>query len=137
MSGTLQLLAHSAALGGLIGIALPSLADRPWPLLAIATVAWMGFWFHLAEAAWIPSWGKGRDWIDRIGILIRGSGFALITVSVLAAPAWMSIVLVLLGLVCMILGRAMWEVVCIRFGIEATEPPIEDSHTVTETLERK
>jgi hypothetical protein len=33
----------------------------------------------------------------------------------------------------MILGRAMWELACIRFGIEVTETPIEDSHTVTET----
>jgi len=31
MSGTFQLLAHAAALGGSIGIAIPFLRDRPWP----------------------------------------------------------------------------------------------------------
>lgn len=107
MSGTFQLLAHAAAFGASIGIAIPFLPDRSWPVLALAIILWMGFWFHLADAAWIPSWGKGRDWIDRIGILVRGSGLAMITVAILATVPWMSVVLALPGLLCMIIGRAL------------------------------
>lgn len=110
MSGTIQLLAHCAALGLSIGIALPLFAGRPWPVLAFAAIAWMGFWFHLAEAAWIPSWGRGSGWIYRIGILIRGFGFALITVAILAPPTLISIVLASIGLTCMILGRPLCKV---------------------------
>jgi hypothetical protein len=125
MSGTFQLLAHCAALGGSIGIALPYFAGRPWPLLAMATITWMGFWSQLADAAWIHSWGKGRDWIDRIGILIRGSGFALITFSILNAPARTSIVLAFARTGLYYFWTSDVGTRCIRLGIDLTEKPID------------
>ena len=109
MSDILQLLAHAAVLGASIRIAVPFLLDRPRPLLAFAMIAWIGFWAHLASAVWITSWGTGRDWIDRVGILVRGAGFALITAGSLATVPWLMITLSLLGGVLMIFGRALWE----------------------------
>lgn len=129
MSGTFQLLAHAAALGISIGVAIPFLRDRPWPLLALAMITWMGFWFHLADAAWIPSWGKGRDWIDRMGILARGSGLALITAAIVATIPWISILLAILGLTCMIFGRAFWELTLVRLGIDLHSSTSERSET--------
>jgi hypothetical protein len=133
MSGTFQLLAHAAAFGGSIGIAIPFLPYRPWPLLALAIITWMGFWLHLADAAWIPSWGTGRDWIDRIGILVRGSGLALITAAILSTVSWMSFVLALLGLTCMIFGRAFWELALVRLGFDLHASTIQRSKTAPET----
>ncbi|MFO0913641.1 MAG: hypothetical protein U0795_11840 [Pirellulales bacterium] len=133
MSGAFQLLAHAAALGGSIGISLLFLSDRPWALLVFAMVTWMAFWFHLADAAWIPTWGKGHDWIDRIGILVRGSGLALITAAILSSVTWMSIVLALLGLTCMIFGRALCELVLERLGFDLHSSKIERSKAGAET----
>jgi hypothetical protein len=127
MSGTFQLLAHAAALGGSIGIAIPFLPERAWPLLVLATISWIGFWFHLVEAAWIPSWGKGRDWIDRIGILIRGSGLAMITVAILVTSPLVAILLALLGLVVMGIGREIWELACIQVGVDLHASTIDEA----------
>ena len=133
MSGTFQLLAHAAALGGSIGIATPFLPERPWPLLVLATITWIGFWFHLADAAWIPSWGKGRDWIDRFGILVRGSGLAMITVAILVTVPLVAIILALLGLTVMVIGRALWELAFIQLGVDWHASTIDESKTAPKT----
>jgi hypothetical protein len=133
MSGTFQLLAHAAALGVSMGIAIPFLPDRPWPLLVLATITWIGFWFHLADAAWIPSWGKGRDWIDRIGILVRGSGLAMITVAILVTVPGIAMMLALLGLTSMMIGRTLWELACIQLGVDLHASTIDESKTASKT----
>jgi hypothetical protein len=133
MSGTFQLLAHAAALGVSKGIAIPFLPDRPWPLLVLATITWIGFWFHLADAAWIPSWGKGRDWIDRIGILVRGSGLAMITVAILVTVPGIAMMLALLGLTSMMIGRTLWELACIQLGVDLHASTIDESKTASKT----
>lgn len=115
-----------------MGIAIPFLPDRPWPLLVLATITWTGFWFHLADAAWIPNWGQGRHWIDRMGILARGSGLAIFTVAILLPIPWISIVLALLGLTWATIGRAFWELACIRLGVDLYSSTVACSSSAAE-----
>ena len=90
MSGTFHTIAYCVALGGSIGIAQTLFHDRPWPLLALAAVTWLEFWYHLADAAWVPSWKEGYIEVDRIENLARGLGFALVTIAILSTPLWIS-----------------------------------------------
>ena len=121
MSGTLQLLCHFAILGATLGLGVASFSDRHWARMVIASLLWIGFWFHLADAAWIPQWGTGRDWIDRVGILVRGLGLALCAFAVLASSPVSTILLGAIGIFALMLGRAMWELMVLPQPNKPTE----------------
>ena len=116
MRGTYQLLVWFLLTGLSLGAAITYFKGQPVGLLIAGTLFWIGFMFHVADAAWIPSRGRGRDWIDRIGILIRGVGFGLVSVGWFIAPDALSLVLGLAGLIGMIFGRALWELAVLPQG---------------------
>ncbi|WP_309387628.1 hypothetical protein [Cerasicoccus frondis] len=109
MNGHLQLLFYFALLGVSLGAGIVCFGEAGFLRLAPAGLMWGVFIFHLADAFWSPFSSRGRDWADRIGIFIRGSGFALIAFAVLTAPSIKTAVLGGIGLILIILGRALWE----------------------------
>ncbi len=77
------------------------------------SVLWMVFMGHVAWAAWIvPS--RQRDAHDRIGILIRGTGFALIALGYMLWIQSLFAFLLILGIVVAILGRRYWDLATIK-----------------------
>ena len=113
MSGTLQLLIHAVVVGATIGLGIAWMPDRHWSVLVVASILWVAFWFHVAAAAWIPHWGTGRDWIDRIGIVVRGSGFAAGSIAMTVNSVIWSLILAVLGIILVVFGRALWEIMAV------------------------
>lgn len=109
MSGTLQLLAHFGLAGISLGLGIAVFHDIGFMRLMFAALFWCVAYFHFADALWIPSWGAGRDTIDRIGIAIKGAGFAMIAVSAVLAVSILSIAIGFAGLLVIVFGRILWE----------------------------
>ncbi|WP_146600772.1 hypothetical protein [Novipirellula aureliae] len=78
-----------------------------------AGLFWLVTYFHFADTVWIPSWGRGRDFVDRIGIAIKGVGFAMISVCTILSPSIGSVVLGIMGLIVLMFGRILWELLLI------------------------
>ncbi|MBB02798.1 MAG: hypothetical protein CMJ47_09140 [Planctomyces sp.] len=113
MSSQFQLLCHFTLLGITLGWGIASFPNCHWLALTFASLIWIAFWFHLAAAVWITQWGKGRDWIDRVGILIRGSSLVFCALAVLVqSPLW-SAALGATGIFALMLGRAVWEMMVV------------------------
>ena len=109
MSGTLQLLAHIGLTGFTIGLALSAFPDAG-VLRRIVTVSMLiAAHFHLADALWIPSFGKGRDYADRCGIAIKGFGFAMFAISAVVSFSLISWILGIAGVLVMLFGRILRE----------------------------
>lgn len=113
MMGSIQLLMHFAITGGGIGIGLAAFKGKHLIILIGAAIMWVAFMGHFAEATWIPHFGKGRDFVDRIGILVRGLGFLGMTGSLLIMPGWASILLAVFSMGFIVFGRALWELAVI------------------------
>jgi hypothetical protein len=111
MSGTIQLIVHAILVGITIGLGLAAFKDRQLINLVIASFFWICFWLHLANSTWIPTWGQGQDRIDRLGILIRGSGFVAWSFAAIVPSAAGAFFLGLFGLILIVLGRAAWELI--------------------------
>ena len=109
MRGTFQFLLWFLIAGATAGFCVRIFREQHWMILVAAVLFWLASVIHIAEAAWIPTWGQGRDWIDRIGILVRGLGFAGIAFAALLAPGVTSIVAAATGLLAIVFGRALWE----------------------------
>ena len=109
MSGTLQLLVHAVAGGALLGLAIAAFHDAGLVPLIIATLFWGVAYLHFSDALWISSWGTGRDAVDRIGIAIKGAGFAMIAFSAVLGISMRSVAVGLAGLIVIVLGRVFWE----------------------------
>ncbi|WP_145092241.1 hypothetical protein [Rosistilla carotiformis] len=82
-------------------------------MMMFAALFWLIAYFHFADAFWIPSWGRGHDFVDRIGIAIKGVGFAMISVCVILAPSIGSIAIGLIGLIVILFGRILWELLLV------------------------
>lgn len=111
LNGTLQLMLHAFVASLSLWLGFYYFSDRPWLTLTGAAILWLFFCFYLGEAVWVPTWGTGRDWIDRTGIVIRGSGFALIALALLATSSLATIALALFGSLLLVFGRACWELI--------------------------
>ena len=109
MSGTLQLLAHFGLAGISLGLGIAAFHDVSVVRLIFAALFWCVAYFHFADALWIPSWGAGRDAIDRIGIAIKGAGFAMIAISAVLVVSIASILIGVAGLLVIVFGRILWE----------------------------
>ncbi len=109
MNGTLQLLTHLGLAGVLLGFGIFAFPDANVFVLAFSSLLWFVAYFHFADAVWIPSWGVGRDFVDRFGIAIRGVGFAMISICALLAPSVLSVAIGFAGLIMMLFGRILWE----------------------------
>jgi hypothetical protein len=109
MSGTLQLLFYVglAALG--LGAGGTIFRELSWFRLASAGFAWLVFVFSLADAFWSPLSPRGRAWVDRIGIFIRGIGFGSVGVAFLLHSRASSALLIGAGTLFIIFGRTIWE----------------------------
>lgn len=114
MSGTFQLFFYILLLGASLGVGIGVFQDLGWMRLLPAGFFWAVFVFHLADAFWSFGSPRGREWEDRIGILIRGLGFALIAISVLLTPSLPSLILGISGVVTMMFGRIFWELILAR-----------------------
>lgn len=111
MSGAFQLLFYFMLLGASLGVGIGVFRDAGWMRLVPAGVFWAAFVFHLADAFWSLGSPRGREWVDRIGIFIRGVGFALIAFSLLLTPSMSSLILGVSGFVTMMFGRIFWELI--------------------------
>jgi hypothetical protein len=109
MRGTLQFLIWFLIAGGSAGFCIKTFREQHWIILVPAVLFLLVSIFHIAEAVWLPTWGQGRDWIDRIGILVRGIGFAGIAFAAFMAPGAISLVVAVIGLLAIMFGRALWE----------------------------
>lgn len=109
MSGSFQMLFYCTLLGASLGVGTAVFRDAGWMRLVPAGIFWSVFFFHVAEAFWSLASPGGREWADRIGIFIRGFGFALIALSVLLTPSLSSLILGVSGLMTMMFGRMFWE----------------------------
>jgi len=109
MSGTFQLVMHMGLVALTLGLGLAAFPDANVFVTVFAALCWFVACFHFADAFWIPSWGRGRDLVDRIGIAIKGVGFAMISASVLLTPSIGSIAFGFIGLVVVFFGRILWE----------------------------
>ena len=109
MSGTLQLLAHFGLLGISLGLGIATFHDVAVVRLMFAALFWCVGYVHFADALWIPSWGAGLDAIDRIGIAIKGVGFAMIAVSGVLSDSILSLAIGFAGLFVIVFGRILWE----------------------------
>ena len=114
MSGTLQLLFYSGLAGLGLGAGWKSFHELSWFRLAPAGVAWLVFVFSLADAFWNPLSPRGRDWIDRVGIFIRGIGFGFISLAFLLQSRASSVLLIGAGALVTTFGRIFWELLVCR-----------------------
>jgi len=114
MSGTFQLLFYFLLLGASIGVGVGVFRDAGWMRLVPASIFWAVFVFHFANAFWNLGSPRGCVWVDRIGIFVRGLGFALIAFSVLLTPSLPSLILGVSGIVTMMFGRIFWELILTR-----------------------
>lgn len=113
MSGTLQLIAHIVLAGISLGLGVDVFKDAGVARLIFAALFWIVAYFHFADALWIPSWGAGRNPIDRIGFAIKGFGFAMIAVSAVLPLSIISTAVGFAGLLVIAFGRILWELALI------------------------
>jgi hypothetical protein len=109
------MLFHLSLLGASLGIGGALFEASGWMCLVPAGVLWSIFFFHLIESLWAlgSSWGLG--WEDRVRILVRGSGFAMMSFAILLLPSYASLLLGCSGLLTTMLGRACWEFALARW----------------------
>lgn len=88
--------------------------EPQWVPRTVAICFFLIFYGHFAEAVWMPAWGKGRDWIDRGGILIRGLGYLCFAVEfVVPGRPWVELFW-LVGTGLILFGRPCWELMVLR-----------------------
>ena len=109
------MLFYSLLLGTSLGVGAAVFRNAGWMRLVPAGFCWSVFVFHVADAFWSLGSHRGREWVDRVGIFIRGLSFALTAFSLLLTPSLASLILVVSGLVTMIFGRIFWELMWARW----------------------
>ena len=109
MSGTFQLLAYVVVTGLSLGFGLSVFHDASLIRLLFASLFWLVACGYFAGAFWIASWGKGRETVDRIGIAITATGFAIASAAAVIQSAGISVAVGFLGLLTIFFGRIMWE----------------------------
>ena len=106
-------------MGGSLGFGLAFFPDVSIGQKIIASFCWILFCISCISATWALGSSRGIDWIDRMGIFIRGSGFALMAFAVMTAPVLLSVFLSVLGVLLLVFGRAVWELIVL---------PLDNNH---------
>jgi len=92
-----------------LGLGVAAFQNAHILLLGIGGAFWLAGYFHFAEAIWLPSWGRGRAYLDRIGIAIKDAGFAMVSIAAVLNSLTVSLFLGLSGFIVMLFGKILWE----------------------------
>ena len=99
--------------GGITGVtrgAIDTLfLEHPFYIRVAGSLFWILFMMTNLSALWCLGRLNSRDWVDRLGIFIRGLGFLYLTLECLFYEQFYCLLFGLLAIAHFIFGRACWE----------------------------
>ena len=114
MSHTLQLIFWFGLTGLTIGVGLPLLSNYPIYIRVAISILWGLFMISNMSAFWALGNPNRHDWINRIGMFIRGLGFLFMAIGFLFVGELWCVFFGFLGFFLLVLGRACWELIVIK-----------------------
>lgn len=114
MNHVQQLLFWLTLTGVVMVAGLPLLSDYNIVVQTAVCILWVLFMLSTMDALWALGSTKGRDWVDRGGLFIRGLGFIGLAAFLLLLPGLLSYMFGVTGIFLIVLGRAVWELVVDR-----------------------